>query len=345
MANYDKVPIKNIYYMLCYAWDRLKEKDLAHIGQEEDKDIYNLLTRVLVKRLQLLFKKGFHREYQPFEEEMGTLRGRLDLKESARNFSFKRGEMVCHFDEITQDILHNQIINTTLYHLLSNRVIDPQLKQEVRQIYLQFADISTIKLKPRLFSEIRIHRSNQHYGFLLDICKLLYDCLLINEEDSSTGFIDFERDHMAVAGLFERFVRNFYRKETTGYKVTSETIYWYTEDGVQGLLPKMQTDISLESPTEKIIMDTKFYQNALRENYGTEKLISGNLYQLFAYLSNNEWKSEKDLRAKGILLYPRVQKDIDVSYMIKGHQVKACTVDLSKSWKTIHQRLLNIIIG
>jgi 5-methylcytosine-specific restriction enzyme subunit McrC len=330
--------------MLCYAWDRLKEKDLAIVGQEEDKDIYNLLTRVLVKRLQSLFKKGFYREYYLFEEELGTLRGRLDFKESVRNFSFKRGKMVCHYDEITHDILHNQIIKTTLYHLLSNRVIDQNLKQDVRQMYLQFAEVSTIKLRPRLFSEVKIHRSNQHYGFLLDICKLLYDCLLINEEDSSTGFIDFERDHMAVAGLFERFVRNFYRKETSDYKVTSETIYWDTEDGFQGLLPKMQTDISLESQTKKIIMDTKFYQNALRENYGTEKLISGNLYQLFAYLSNNEWKSEKDLRAKGILLYPRVQKDLDVSYTIKGHQVKVCTVDLSKSWKTIHQSLMDIIV-
>lgn len=49
----------------------------------------------------------------------------------------------------------------------------------------------------------------------------------------------------------------------------------------------MQTDISLESSERKIIMDTKYYQNTLTKNFGSQKLISGNLYQMFAYLSNH----------------------------------------------------------
>jgi 5-methylcytosine-specific restriction enzyme subunit McrC len=167
--------------------------------------------------------------------------------------------------------------------------------------------------------------------------------LLINEEDSTIAFMDFERDHMALAYLFENFVRNFYKKEAEGYKVQSKVIYWDTDNEDVSLLPQMRTDISLGTNAAKIIVDTKFYHSAFSKNYGTEKLISGNLYQLFAYLTNNEKKSEKDQKAKGILLYPKVQKDLDKTYQIKGHEVRVCTVDLNKNWPTIHERLLEII--
>lgn len=99
----------------------------------------------------------------------------------------------------------------------------------------------------------------------------------------------------------------------------------------------------MKKKDKKIILDTKYYKNALSSNYGSEKLISSNLYQLFSYLNNNGIKSEKDNYAEGILLYPKVNKELNLKYNIHGHEIKVYTVDLNREWQEIHRRLGDII--
>ena len=40
------IPIKNLFYMLCYAWDVLAIKDDMTVGSDEYTDAYDLLARV-----------------------------------------------------------------------------------------------------------------------------------------------------------------------------------------------------------------------------------------------------------------------------------------------------------
>ncbi|WP_304588026.1 5-methylcytosine restriction system specificity protein McrC [Cytobacillus firmus] len=103
----------------------------------------------------------------------------------------------------------------------------------------------------------------------------------------------------------------------------------------------MQTDISLENTNRKIIIDTKYYQHALTQNFGSQKIISGNLYQIFAYLSNCRKAEGKE--TIGMLLYPKTGKDLDLSYNINAYPVKIMTVDLGRDWVFINNRLKDII--
>ena len=49
--------------------------------------------------------------------------------------------------------------------------------------------------------------------------------------------------------------------------------------------------------------------------------------------------------AKGILVYPTVDTELDVSYVYKNtcHFIKVCTVNLNQDWRKIEQRLKLII--
>jgi 5-methylcytosine-specific restriction enzyme subunit McrC len=49
-----EIPIQNICYLLCYAWDTLEERDLVAVNALKSKDLPNLLARVLVNGLRLL---------------------------------------------------------------------------------------------------------------------------------------------------------------------------------------------------------------------------------------------------------------------------------------------------
>ena len=147
--------------------------------------------------------------------------------------------------------------------------------------------------------------------------------------------------------LFEEFVRNFYKKEQSHFSVKSERIQWdgYGKDEIsKAFLPSMLTDVSLRSEERLIIIDTKYYKDPFvtpQHQSNQKKLHSSNLYQLFAYLENVDHKGK--LKAEGILLYPTVKDQFDFRYEIKGHNMRACSINLNQNWQNIHKDLLRLI--
>ena len=57
------IPIKNIYYLLSYAWNRLEESELVDVSAEDESDLLNLLGRVLLNGTKTLLKRGIDRQY------------------------------------------------------------------------------------------------------------------------------------------------------------------------------------------------------------------------------------------------------------------------------------------
>lgn len=106
----------------------------------------------------------------------------------------------------------------------------------------------------------------------------------------------------------------------------------------------METDITLEDYAEKIIIDAKYYRETMTINYDKEKIKSNNLYQLFSYLLNQEDKTLKTINAKGILLYPTIEKEYDLQYKYKSHMIEIRTINLNSNWKLISDRLKEIIV-
>lgn len=336
-----RVPVKNIYYMLVYDWNHPHEKDFISVFDEEEKDLLNLLSRVLLIKVKALIKRGFYKQYVELQDESGIIRGKLLFKESLQTFSYKRGKMHILQEDMSYDILHNQVIKTTLYNLSKIDYLEKEYQEEIRNILTYFESISLIKITGRLFNEIKLHRNNQHYQFLLNICQFIWENTLLNEGESEKLFQDFSREHQKMAKLFENFVKNFYKREIQGSRVKSESLYWPAEGERTNYIPKMKTDISLEYANQKIIIDTKFYKDMFGEQWNKETVRSGHLYQIFSYLKNDEFYTGR--KATGILLYPKVQKAINLHYKIHGFDVKICTVDLTQHWNKIHDRLLEIV--
>ena len=114
------------------------------------------------------------------------------------------------------------------------------------------------------------------------------------------------------------------------------------EDSLQ-YLPQMETDISLENDTEKIIIDAKFHKETMMVNYGKEKIKPTNLYQLFSYLLNQQGQDPKTINATGILLYPAIEQEYNLDFKYYDHNIHIRTVNLNTNWKHISFRLKQII--
>ncbi len=342
------IPIKNIYYLLCYAWDKLEEGSHVDVSSDDYDEAIDLLSRVLVNGCTRLFKRGIDRDYLEFNEEYIGIKGKVDFNSSLRKILFKQGRTICKFDEFDANTLHNQILKTTLQRVLKIKTLVPKIANEVKDCLRRFPSVDELELSLSHFSTVRIHRNNSFYFFLLKICRLIYDNTVLDNETGNYKFKDFYGDEKVMGDLFEDFVRNFYKREQKKYVVGREDIYWDAValgDSSISTLPKMQTDTTLESDERKVIIETKFYEIALKSRFGAEKFRSNNLYQLYSYLRNVEssTKHHNNINCEGILLYPSVNYSINEYYQLGTHKLNVRTVDLGTEWRKIHKELLDII--
>jgi 5-methylcytosine-specific restriction enzyme subunit McrC len=351
-----KVPIKSIYYMLCYSWNLLDMFDKTFTDEAGKIDeFYAFLSRILINSLNPLIKRDFERDYIEKNDELNTVKGKIDLSTTFKTMSLKtKGKIYCDYEDYKSNILQNQIIKTTIYNLLKSQVLEKELKysskkemiklkNQLHKVYFHFGNVDLIKLNSKIFNNIVFHRNNKIYKIIIRICELIYNNLLINENEDGNLLQAFQDDDKKMAKLFEDFVRKFYQKHKPELKPRIEYIKWNFDGKNKELIPKMITDISLTDENNKIkyIIDTKYYKDAVKENYGNYKFISNNLYQLFAYLNN--YQNRDKYKMKGILLYPENGRELDDSYKYKDMDIEIKTINLNQDHEDIKKRLENIL--
>lgn len=345
-AMNSKIPIANIYYIYLYAWERFREGSLLTAGAEDSPDLPNLLAKVLLKGMHSLLRRGLDREYLSIEDEIATVRGRVDINRSLHARARNVQRNYCSFDEFSHDVIHNQILKSSLKRLCKYGQLDSELLKQCRSMLLRLHDISDVKITQSSFSQIRLHRNNSFYDLLIRTSQLIHSCLMPSQNSLVFKYRDILRDEREMAHVFEAFVRNFYKIEQSRYSSEPLGIPWDSEalrEGDDDRLPNMRVDVFLKSEARQIIIDTKYYAEALQSYHGSSSFRSGHLYQLFSYLKNHQARINTETRLDGKLIYPQTGPEIDAIYRIQGHEVQIATLDLMQPWMKIRERLLRLI--
>ncbi len=347
------IPILNVYYLLCYAWGRVQERDtsrLATLGSLAT--VQDLLGKVLAGGVNHLFRRGIDRGYVERREDLAGIRGKLAVSETAKRALRVQGRAACDFEELSMDVLPNRILRTALHGLLDRRIrLDCEVRSEVRSAYRRLDGVSRTRLKRNTFSQVQLGGNRRLYQFLLSVCRLLYESAIVDENTGRTVFRDFRRDEATMWALFEEFVTGFYGREQRVYSVNpgGRRIDWVNADAKtdadRSRIPAMEADVILESSERRIVLDTKYYRNALARGRGagTGKLHSGNLYQLLAYVRNRQGTNPGRPVHEGILLYPEVREPLRVDIRLEGFRIQARTVNLDRDWRHIHGEMLDTI--
>ena len=339
-----KVPIQNLYYLLGYAYFKLTPAEMVQVDLAHAADFWNLLARVLIEGGKRIKKAGLDWNYQLSRQSGSFVRGRLLVRETVSQNRLNRGMVLCEADEFTIDHLHHQIIKATLARLLQTEGLSEQNKAEVKALWGQLAQVRTIVLQKSTFQKVRLHRNNRLYQLPLKVCELIFLNTLPNEAQGKFNFLDFEREDGLMAHLFEEFIRAFYQRHlsdqfTAG--IEREDFSWRRTAGPEEHLPQMKTDLVLRSPDRLLVLDAKYYAQAVKGK--SEKVIETNLYQLYAYLKNIEDHRDEPAPPEGILMYPKNGSDIHYHYILDGHSIQVVTIDLHQDWQSIHNRMLKAI--
>lgn len=219
------IKIQNIYYMLTYAFQILKEQGYANCATEEFENTADLLSAILVKGVTVQIKRGLNRTYVEKTESLSCLRGKINVTESIRQQTIIKQQLVCTYDEFSPDSYMNRILKTTMELLLRYDI--PKIrKKELRNLLLYFKDIKTLDIY-NINWKFRFHRNNQSYQMLMSVCHLILKGLLQTTADGSVKLMHF-LDEQRMCRLYEKFILEYYKKEHPEIKASASQIFLAT---------------------------------------------------------------------------------------------------------------------
>ena len=144
MTDDKGILIRNIYYMLAYAFQELKQNNYAEIEGEAFDDIYDLFAEILSKGISYQLKQGLFREYVLHNESLLTVRGKISMSDTIRNRMRNNQQINCNFDTLTEDNIYNQILVATTHVLLKHSDVKKETKMRLKKLMLFFQNVSVI---------------------------------------------------------------------------------------------------------------------------------------------------------------------------------------------------------
>lgn len=174
MAANQNIPIKNIYYMLTYAFQVLRQTHYSNIAAEEFKHTEDLFAAILAAGLAQQVKQGLYREYTTQHETLTTLRGKLDIHNTIQARLQRKQLLSCHFDELSEDNLYNRTLKTTAVILMRMESVSPQRRTALRNALLYFDSVSTTNPHTIPWTHLCVPHSNRTYRMLLQFAGLFW---------------------------------------------------------------------------------------------------------------------------------------------------------------------------
>ena len=170
------IRIQNIYHMLAYAFQVLREQGYRDVATEEFSNTAELCAAILSRGISTQLKRGLGREYVDRTEALSSLRGKIEVTDSLKTRSVLRRQMVCSYDEFSVDTRMNRILKATCGLLLRSD-IDKARKKELKRLLVFFSDVNDVDIST-VDWHMRFDRNNQTYRMLMNVCWLVAEGLL-----------------------------------------------------------------------------------------------------------------------------------------------------------------------
>lgn len=340
MERNSNIPIRNIYYMLSYAYQTLNLSEYKDVGTEDFENVKEIYAEILSIGIPVLLRGGLSKDYISVEETSNVIKGKIDINSTIKKNTLINKKVSVVYDEFSENILVNQIIKATLVYLSRSNKISRKMRRLFYGFLPYFTEVTDVELELKLWRNVRYNRQNIRYQFIVDVCRFLYEQLLLDESSTSQIMKELQ-DEQRLSSLYEKFIYAFFKSETN-FKVSRSQIQWNVDDGFTEALPIMQTDLILQKGNKTLIVDAKFYSENMVSRFegGAAKQKSANLYQIFTYINN--WEIGSDETVAGMLLYAKTTalNQPNHIYHIKGNQVFVVSLDLQQDFVGIKESLL-----
>lgn len=352
-----RVPVRNLWLLMLYACDLARWGGPFLGATERDlDDIPDLVARLLADTVERRMRRNLTSGYVHRDRKLSRVRGRIDLLRTEAPQLLNRGQVHCRFEEPTLDTPRNRLVRTALDRL-ARLVADPDRARRCRLLAADLGRAGVGGLRPSRaeLAADQICRNDDGDRLMVALARLAFDLALLTEDAGTTAMISPDRDERWVRGLFEKAVLGFARLELEpeGWRVRGGApLSWPVADcseGMDRILPGMRLDLLLDAPDgRRLVIDTKFAAILRPGRFGQDRLSSGYLYQIYAYLRSQEESGPAWKTAAGLLLHPAVGTTLHEWATIQDHALHAAAIDLTVSTSDLRQALrqaIRIAIG
>ncbi len=338
----DSVVVKNIWYMLAYAYRALDVTGFARIATEDFENVDDLLGAILAAGLESQRFRGFERGYVDEEEDLAGVRGRIDLPGTIGHRASMSNLVRCVHDDYTADTLKNRILKATALALLGDEDVKHETKSSLKRSVMLMREVGDVDPKTVDWRRLRYHRNNRSYELLMGVCWMVLRSRIASKREGETHFGSFV-DNQHLHQLYEKFVLEYFRRHHPELNATAKEIPRKAEGDVPAFLPQLQTDITITNERRTLIIDTKCYGRILETNYyGKEILSPAHLNQIQSYVLHEQYGNQK--KVEGMLLYALTDRDSARSehWNEVGMDLYCYTLDLGQDFSRIASRLEEI---
>jgi 5-methylcytosine-specific restriction enzyme subunit McrC len=226
---------------------------------------------------------------------------------------------------------------------------DAQLAHRCRQFagVMRQLGVQAVRINSVDGQGIALGRNDLADADAINAARLMLAMDIPNEETGTRHRLAAGRQAEELRRIYEAAVRGLLRVALPPpWRVSGGTKhYWPVSDhsaGAPGLLPIMRTDIILEAPDRRIIIETKFADALTPNQYGALKISPKHVFQLYGYVQSQDGVDFLSAATEGVLLYPVVGQQIDEYAVIGTHRYRFLTVDLCGSATSIREQILSV---
>lgn len=140
----DNILVKNIYYMLSYAFKALRQDTFQKVGAESFDNAENLFAAILSNGIGQQLKQGLYREYVSREDDLPVLRGKLNIAGTVQNKILHRQCLRCQYDELSENNLLNRVLKTTALLLITDNKVNDTYRAALKKELLLICKVFDI---------------------------------------------------------------------------------------------------------------------------------------------------------------------------------------------------------
>lgn len=316
------IPVASVLDFACYAYElEPPEKSMVENARLNDTGPADWLAFLLILEVEKLLAMGLRYGYREVEEALPYVRGRIDFG-ALRWGESKPGLVSCRFEDFVLDTTENRILRGTL-ELLSASPLSDGCRRRLQSVPAAFGRVRLVRPTSLMFHRVALTRMTSYYEPALTLCRLVLESAGIELDAGEVTTPGFFFDMAKVfEKAIERALRDEYGKQNTHHQPSYSDGICVVEG--EPALPVTLIPDNVIGPRDApwLIVDAK-YKNPLRENWGKQYFYNDDLYQAFTYAAA--------LDAPAVLVYPRVDRDVDAVLKTADAEARTITVDLRNS--------------
>ena len=333
----------------------LSDGEAAALARQ-DTTLLDILIRIFADRLLDQVRQGLPRAYQERAEDLGALRGRLDVHRQFTVNAVRPDRLACRFDELSVDTPLLQVMRACVI-FLSRRARAFETQRRLSELRLLLQDVRDVAPASLPWGLVRIDRSNRKWRTLFELAQLFL------RREWQASHHDARQDSNAISlmfamnDLFEATVAAALRRSLSplGLEVVSQGGLraclgsWTADQPCVGTTFRTKPDILIRRSGRILaIIDTKWKCLRPKAEEGKQGVSQSDVYQMMAYSQLYECD-------RMLLLYPhhaglaqdRLQSSFGIAVpgRVPAPRLQIATVDVAKDLPAMAASLQDIALG